>query len=177
MVLADQAVPDPYGGRAGTSISRSIFLDVDERPTRRSGSCPAASRRAWAIEQALRQRAFAVIVVDGRGFTVAECRRLQVAGAGRSPPTPVLLLREPHEISDRSVASFRWRIEPSLDAAGVGGWRLRLVHGRWSALSRAGASGCSELHKKIESDEGLTAMVDAGLSRGCRAGSVWACAG
>lgn len=185
IVLADRSVPDPSGGPCGMSIERSVFLDVGDGPSVRAAGrnreSLRGSLRAWAIEQALRHRAFAVIVADGRGFTVAECRRLQVAAAGRSPPTPVLLLREPREISGRSVASFRWRVEPCIAADGGSAWRLRLVHGRWGALSRAGPTGNSGVppgtRERIESEQGLAATVGAGSARVGWAGSVRSCAG
>lgn len=172
---------DRSASREVSTVSRSLFLDLDDPPSPRGrrSTLRCGSRRAWAIEQALRHRAFAVIVADGRGLGVPECRRLEVAAAGDSPATPVLLLREMGELSHRSVASFRWRVEPCVDDAGRSAWRLRLVRGRLGRLSidGGGAESGTSIWRRIESEEGLGAIVATGLEGERSIGSMWACAG
>jgi len=155
-------------------LTRSFFLDATEDPVARSSACSsrrvgAASVRmpirTWAIEQAIRHEAFAAIVADARGMTVAESRRLQVAASDRNLPMLVLLLREPREAGARSVAGFRWRVEScAIDPREDGGapfepsgaWRVRLMRGR--------ASLPPEVRRTIESDAGLTVRIGACVS-------------
>lgn len=156
-------------------ITRSFFLDPGEDPVERPGGERSSARprgragpssgrmpiRTWAIEQAIRHEAFAAIVADARGLTVAESRRLQVAASDRNLPALILLLREAREASARSVAGFRWRVESCpCDHSGdgearyepVAAWRLRLLRGR--------ASLPPEVRRAIESDEGLGSRID-----------------
>lgn len=169
---------DPQGGTSEEAdlISRSFFLDAGEDPVGpqaivRSSARPGGragpvsvrmQNRTWAIEQAIRHEAFAAIVADARGMTIAESRRLQVAASDRSLPLLILLLREAREVNARSVAGFRWRVEScpgghAADGSDRGepdaGWRLRLMRGRVSLPP--------EVRRTIESDAGLSVRIKA----------------
>lgn len=156
-------------------LTRSFFLDAAGDPLEHPEAARPSARaraqagtaavrmpiRTWAIEQAIRHEAFAVVVADARGMTLAESRRLQVAASGRNLPMLILLLREPCEATLRSVAGFRWRVEPCSgehvgDPADRGqpatAWRLRLMRGR--------ASLPPEVRRMIESDAGLGVRIE-----------------
>lgn len=158
----------PEGSDAAL-VSRSLFLDPQERAMPGDGcrGVSADSLRVsptvWAIEQAIRHQAFAAIVADGRGMSMADSRRLQVAMSARSLPMLVLLLREPREAGVRSVASFRWRVESCVRPAAdepEGAWCLRLVRGRTGLPVDA--------RRRIEGDGGLATLVEVDPWRGRR---------
>ena len=100
-----------------------------------------------------------------RAAAIRVLKWLQVAMTDRSLPILVLLLREAREMSVRSAATFRWSVEPCRRVHGGdpgpegpgGAWRLRLLRGRMSLPG--------EIRGRIESEEGLAAVVEASFER------------
>ena len=87
--------------RSPTSIlSRSLFIDP-----------PDDAARLWAIDLALRSPAAGVVVADGRGFDMAQSRRLQLAA--KSGGALALLAKPPWDAAKPSAASSRWLISPA----------------------------------------------------------------
>ncbi len=114
----------PYGRalvRAGPKgarlLARSLFVAMPDDvagPRGRRASEGVASEavksemgaRLWALDLALRCRAVAAVVADGRGFAMAASRRLQVAAeAGHAF---VVLARPPDEFDVPSAAAVRF---------------------------------------------------------------------
>lgn len=114
----------PYGRalvRAGPKgaqlLARSLFVATPDEAVgvrgRRArggrtdpGSPDDAGARLWALDLALRCRAVAAVVADGRGFAMAASRRLQVAAeAGHAF---VVLARPAEEFDVPSAAAVRF---------------------------------------------------------------------
>lgn len=80
-------------------LKRSVFI-----------STLAREDQLWAVDMALRSRAVSVVVADGRGLTMANSRRLQLAAeAGR---TTALLVRPLRDRGELSAATTRWLVSP-----------------------------------------------------------------
>lgn len=104
----------PYGRalvRAGPKgarlLARSLFVAIpDDVAGSRGRVASEAGARLWALDLALRCRAVAAVVADGRGFAMAASRRLQVAAeAGHAF---VVLARPPEEFDVPSAAAVRF---------------------------------------------------------------------
>lgn len=86
-------------------LDQSVFVDVRAR-----------GEGVWAIEQAARCAGVALVIGDGRGLSIAESRRLQLAasagagGAGGAGGTAVLLARPSWERGEISAARTRWQV-------------------------------------------------------------------
>lgn len=71
---------------------------------------PTRAERLWAIDVALRSPAVAVVVADGRGLSLANSRRLQLAcEAGGAMG---LVVRPARERTELSAATTRWLVSP-----------------------------------------------------------------
>lgn len=100
------------GPRGARLLARSLFVampdDVAGARGRVASEAVKSERgaRLWALDLALRCRAVAAVVADGRGFTMAASRRLQVAAeAGHAF---VVLARPPEEFDVPSAAAVRF---------------------------------------------------------------------
>ena len=94
---------------AGTDLAVSSLMIVPPGDS--------ATDRRWAVERAIRCQGVDVAVVDARGFTLLDTRRLQIAmgvrhDAGGSAVS-VMLLRPPSDRGIRSSATTRWIVHPA----------------------------------------------------------------
>ncbi|MEX0742521.1 MAG: hypothetical protein WD079_06955, partial [Phycisphaeraceae bacterium] len=91
------------------------------------------AERARAVEQALRSPAVAAVVADGSGLSFAVTRRLQLAAeAGRAL---AMLARPMREISSRSAAAYRWRVDVAEAINGYPRWRVERIRSKDAAES------------------------------------------
>lgn len=89
----------PYPPAIADLLADSLFVDP-----------PTDAERLWTIDLALRCRAVAAVIADGRRLPMPATRRLQLAAAAGD--TPGLLVRPPGELRELSAARTRWRISP-----------------------------------------------------------------
>jgi hypothetical protein len=88
---------------------------------------PSRRERDWAIEVSLRSPAVAAVIADGSGLTMARSRCIQLAAESRGAAGPLVLLARPvGELDQRSVATFRWLVEPDRVNQQKPGWRVTL---------------------------------------------------
>ncbi|MCP4835888.1 MAG: hypothetical protein GY895_14130 [Phycisphaera sp.] len=94
---------------AGTDLAVSSLMIVPPDDS--------ATDRRWAVERAIRCHGVDVAVVDARGFTLLDTRRLQVAMGVRrdtgGSAVSVMLLRPPSDRGIRSSATTRWIVHPA----------------------------------------------------------------
>ena len=110
-------------------LDASVFVETASR-----------AERVWAIEQAARCPGVGLGIGDGRGLTMAESRRLQLASAPhpQSDPgagTPILLARPSRERGVISAARTRWHAEPLpiQTPPHHGQWAVELIHRKGAA--------------------------------------------
>jgi len=101
-------------GDGGRLLNRSIFVDP-----------PDADAWVWAVDVALRSSAFAAVVADASGLSMAGSRRLQLAA--QSSGGLALLARPPRESGALSAATTRWIVRPTPSPGVQPRWRLELV--------------------------------------------------
>jgi len=118
-------------------LARSIFVDP-----------PDDASRLWAIELGLRCPGVTAVVADGRGLTMAQSRRLQLAaraergrdrggGGGVPGPGPLVLLARPAcERRELSVATLRWLVRSARSPGGPR-FELELLRAKTSVLGTA----------------------------------------
>lgn len=70
-------------------------------------------QRLWAIEHGARCPAVGAVVADGRGLTVNQTRRVQLAAEASPTGCVVVLLREAKELRQPSAARLRGVLEPT----------------------------------------------------------------
>ena len=102
-------------------LERSLFIDPPDDGT-----------RLWAIDLALRCDAVTAVIADGRGLSMPQTRRLQLAAEASG--ALVLLARPPEEEAELSAAMTRWRITPAPSSTDRPRWIIEL-------LRRKGARG------------------------------------
>ncbi len=106
--------PDGHDRRL---LHRSVFVDAASR-----------ADRVWATEVASRGAGPRVVLGDGRGLSMAESRRLQLAAAAAN--TSVQLVRPDIERAELSAAQTRWRVAPQPDIGSSQAWSVELVRSR-----------------------------------------------
>jgi len=102
-------------------LERSLFIDPPDDGT-----------RLWTIDLALRCDAVTAVIADGRGLSMPQTRRLQLAAEAGG--ALVLLARPPEEEAELSAAMTRWRIAPAPSSTDRPRWSIEL-------LRRKGARG------------------------------------
>lgn len=104
----------------GSGEPDSLLLDasvfVDARCT---------SERVWAIDVASRSEGAGLVVADGRGISMAESRRLQLAAEAAC--TSVQLIRPDAERAELSAARTRWRVAAQPDTDRGQAWSVELL--------------------------------------------------
>lgn len=108
----------------GELLERSVFVDPADH-----------GERVWAMDLCLRSRAAVAVVGDGRGLTMAESRRLQLAagdGGGVG-----LFVRSMGESGVISAARTRWVVEPEPATDGRPRWAADLARARGTATGGA----------------------------------------
>lgn len=100
------------GPRGARLLARSLFVAMPDDVAGARGRVASeavkseSGARLWALDLALRCRAVAAVMADGRGFTMAASRRLQVAAeAGHAF---VVLARPSEEFDVPSAAAVRF---------------------------------------------------------------------
>jgi hypothetical protein len=96
-------------------LERSLFIDP-----------PDGGTRLWAIDLALRCPAVSAVIADGRGLSMSQTRRLQLAAEAGG--ALVLLARPPEEAGELSAAMTRWRVSPTPSATDRPRWIIELLH-------------------------------------------------
>jgi hypothetical protein len=96
-------------------LERSLFIDPPDDRT-----------RLWAIDLALRCPALSAVIADGRGLSMSQTRRLQLAAEAGG--TLALLARPPEEAGELSAARTRWRVSPTPSATDRPRWNIELLH-------------------------------------------------
>lgn len=134
-------------------LDASVFID------------PASKQeRIWAIELAARCVGVAVVVADGRGLTMAESRRLQLAasGGGQRASIPVLLTRPAWERRELSAARTRWCVTPraitGMSEKGRQGWSVELLHCK--GMQPAGSARCWVVRRDHVTGRTTTTMLE-----------------
>ncbi|MEN1705087.1 MAG: hypothetical protein AAGJ54_06180 [Planctomycetota bacterium] len=79
----------------------------------------------WAIDQALRCPGVAAVIADGRGFSMAESRRLQLAAAVGGGIG--LIARPLRERGELSAAKTRWLVTPRVSDTHNQAWTVELL--------------------------------------------------
>ncbi|MEO0483160.1 MAG: hypothetical protein AAF138_06010 [Planctomycetota bacterium] len=95
-------------------MARSLFVKALHR-----------AERVWAIEVALRCVGVGLVIGDGRGLTMAESRRLQLAASAFGGAA--LLVRSESELKSLSAARTRWRVSPRVEADHAQAWTVELL--------------------------------------------------
>jgi hypothetical protein len=131
------------GGNApGVRLERCLFVRA-----------PRGADRLWATDLALRSRAAAVVIADGRGFDLAATRRLQLAAEAGG--AVCLLARPPWERSVLTAAGTRWLVSWAPSPTMKRRWTVELLRckgmrptpravGAWT-LERDDAAGAVRL--------------------------------
>ncbi|MDY7108583.1 MAG: hypothetical protein SYC29_08085 [Planctomycetota bacterium] len=96
-------------------LERSLFIDPPDDGT-----------RLWATDLALRCPAVSVVIADGRGLSMPQTRRLQLAAEAGG--ALALLARPPEEERELSAAMTRWRVAPTPSATDRPRWIIELLH-------------------------------------------------
>jgi len=116
-MLAPSPAPITFGagriGRWPDLRSRSIFVIPK-----------TDAERLWAIDVALRSSVVAAVIADGRGFGLAETRRLQLTAEGSR--ARLWLVRPPGERRVLSAAGLRWLVRVRPTARDRPRWRITL---------------------------------------------------
>ena len=102
------------GGQDGELLQRSLFVDP-----------PDVASRLWAVDTAVRCRAVAAVIADGRQFNMAATRRLQLAA--KSGEALTLLARGGDELGQLSAAATRWLVQPMVSADQRPRWKVQLL--------------------------------------------------
>lgn len=191
LVWPMQAAPAAAGEVDRGLLDRSVFVEAgllqagvvaagDRTPTDTRRARPrrraAPSDLVWAVEQAVRCPGVAAVVADGRGLSMTDSRRLQLAAAAGG--VPAWLARPPWELGELSAARTRWRVSPRApedargraDGGGAGvdiAWTVELLRCKgvqpdaWGARRWAVRRGHATraLHEWTAGDVGVAADV------------------
>ncbi len=135
-------------------LHRSLLVSV--------GADPSVDRRAWAMDVALRSPAACVVVGDGRGLSMADTRRLQLAAAR----VPLLLARPVRELRELSAARTRWLVAPSPSSTSTHDlstrWSVELLRSKGVRPAEASAR---PLGADLDHDSGTLSVFPAPVDR------------
>jgi hypothetical protein len=144
---------EPGGGDDRRLLERSVFVDP-----------PGRAEGVWAVDLALRCAGIAAVIADGRGLTMAESRRLQLAaGAGG---TPAMLARPGAERRALSAARARWLVAPAPAGARGQAWTIELLRCKGMRPASGGASRWAARRDHATGVVGEWAACDVGLAAG-----------
>ena len=106
-------------------LQRSIFVD----PTVHSGAGGRTrGLRLWAIDVALRNPLVSMVIADGSQLNMAATRRLLLAAEVNNGLG--LLARPASELTERSAATTRWRVDYASSTESSARWTIELLRNR-----------------------------------------------
>ncbi|MEM7227483.1 MAG: hypothetical protein AAF432_01570 [Planctomycetota bacterium] len=125
---------DACGDQAEPRIGARIGRGPDLRPRSLFIDPHTDAERLWTIDLAARSPSVAAVFADGRGFGLAETRRLQLAAKGS--PVRIHLARAANEERALSASGVRWHLAPTPSSTSRPRWHLTLRRLKASATLR-----------------------------------------